>query len=243
MSRAALIRFLLIALILAGIGTAAAHWSTFTVEGIQGWVNFFGSWAPVVFIIAYGVTTLFFAPASLFTLASGALFGPLWGAVYSLAGASLGAVLGFLIARYIASEWIATRSGPHLSRVMNGVAQGGWRFVAFTRLVPVFPYMPQNYFYGVSRISFIEFAVTSVIFMIPSTFAYTWLGHVGMETLSGQNNWIEISLYSLAACVLIFFLPRVIRNFRRWLVAGPERHGEGKERARLVQRAEPNRNK
>lgn len=215
MSGAALTRILLIAIILAGIGTAAAHWSVFTVEGVQGWVNSFGNWAPVLFIVAYGLITLFFAPASLFTLASGALFGPLWGSVYSLVGAELGAILGFLIARYIASDWIAARSGPRLSRFMNGVTREGWRFVAFTRLVPVFPYMPQNYFYGVSRISFVEFAVASAIFMIPSTVAYTWLGHIGMEAASGHDNWAEIGLFGLAALGLIFFLPRIIRRFRR----------------------------
>jgi len=212
-SGAALIRILLIALILAGIGTTAAHWSAFTVEKVQGWVDSFDSWAPILFIVAYGLITLFFAPASLFTLAGGALFGPFWGSVYSLVGAGLGAVLGFLIARYIASDWIATRSGPRLSRFLNGVTREGWRFVAFTRLVPVFPYMPQNYFYGVSRISFVEFTVASVIFMIPSTAAYTWLGHIGMEAMSGRNNWIEISLFGISALVLIIFLPRVIRFF------------------------------
>ncbi len=210
-----IIRLFLVALILAGIGTAAAHWSAFTVAGVESWVDSFGGWAPVLFIAAYSIVTLFFVPASLFTLASGALFGPLWGSVYSLTGAGLGAVLGFLIARYIVSDWVATRSGPRVTRFMESVARDGWRFVAFTRLVPVFPYMPQNYFYGASRIPLGEYAVASVVFMLPSTVAYTWLGHIGMEAASGRDNWVEIGLFGLAALVLIFFLPRIIRYFRR----------------------------
>ena len=199
MNRAALVRMLLIAFILAGIGTATAHRSAFTVDGAQDWIDSFGSWAPVLFIIAYGVITLFFVPASLFTLASGVLFGPLWGSVYSMIGAGLGAALGFLIARYIASDWITAHSGPRLSRFMDGVSREGWRFVAFTRLIPIFPYMPQNYFYGVSRISFIEYAIATIICMAPATTAYTWLGHIGKEALSGRDNWVEIGLFGLAA--------------------------------------------
>ena len=169
----------------------------------------------MLFIATYCVATLFFVPASLFTLASGALFGPLWGSVYSLIGASLGAVLGFLVARYIVSDWLAARSGPRVSRFMEGVAQKGWRFVAFTRLVSVFPFMPQNYFYGASRIPLREYAVTSVVFMLPSTAAYTWLSHIGMEAASGRDNWVEIGLFGLAALVLITLLPRIIGYFRR----------------------------
>jgi len=211
----ALIRLILVVLILAGIGTAVSYSHVFSVDGVEGWVDSFGDWAPVLFIATYSITTLFFVPASLFTLAGGALFGPLWGAVYSLIGASLGAVLGFLIARYIASDWIAKRSGPRVTRFMESVTREGWRFVAFTRLVPVFPFMPQNYFYGASRVPLGGYTIASVVCMGPATAAYTWLGHIGMEAASGRDNWIDIGLFALAALVLVFFLPRIIGYMRR----------------------------
>ena len=42
MSGATLIRVFLVALILAGICGAAAHWDAFTVEGLEDWVDSFG---------------------------------------------------------------------------------------------------------------------------------------------------------------------------------------------------------
>ena len=62
MSWTALMRIILIALILTGIGSAAAYWKTFSVEAIEGWVNSFDGWAPILFIAAYSLVTLFFIP-------------------------------------------------------------------------------------------------------------------------------------------------------------------------------------
>ena len=69
-------------------------------------------------------------------LTGGALFGPLWGSVWNLTGATLGATLAFLVARYVAGDWVARRAGGLLKRLIDGVDAEGWRFVAFVRLVP-----------------------------------------------------------------------------------------------------------
>ena len=148
-------------------------------------------------------------------LAAGMLFGPVWGTVYSLGGASLGAALAFVVARYIAANWIAGHAGPRVSRIIDGVANEGWRFVAFTRLVPIFPYAPLNYFFGVSRIRFQHFILATVICMAPSSIAYSWLSHIGMEAASGRGDWVKFALLGLAALALIIFLPRVIKYFRK----------------------------
>jgi hypothetical protein len=127
----------LILVIAAGFATAATHWNEINVETLEIRIREFGIWAPLLFIAAYCVAAIFFLPATLFTLAAGVLFGPLWGAVYSLAGASLGAALAFFVARYIAANWISGHAGPRVSRIIDGVAEEGWRFVAVTRLIPI----------------------------------------------------------------------------------------------------------
>ena len=68
-------------------------------------------WGPLVFMIIYAIATIFFLPGSLLTFAGGALFGPLAGTFYNLTGATLGATLVFLVARYLASEWVARKAG------------------------------------------------------------------------------------------------------------------------------------
>ena len=215
MSWANLTRLVLILVIAAGIAVAAAHWNEINVETLESRIREFGIWAPLLFIAAYCVAAIFFLPASLFTLAAGMLFGPLWGTVYALGGASLGAALAFVVGRYIAANWIAGHAGPRVSRIIDGVAHEGWRFVAVTRLIPAFPYAPLNYLFGVSRIPFLHFMVTSIIFMAPSSIAYSWLGHIGIEAASGRGNWVKFALLGFAALALIVFLPRVIKYIRK----------------------------
>src|SRR6516225_3148754 len=68
--------------------------------------------------------------------------------------ATLGPTLAFLVARYVAGDWVARRAGGLLKRLIDGVDAEGWRFVAFVRLVPLFPFNLSNYLLGLTRIPF-----------------------------------------------------------------------------------------
>jgi uncharacterized membrane protein YdjX (TVP38/TMEM64 family) len=61
-----------------------------------------------------------------------------------LSGATLGALLAFLIARHLGAEAVTRRAGPRLRSLNDGVSAEGWRFVAFVRLVPLFPFKLLN---------------------------------------------------------------------------------------------------
>jgi uncharacterized membrane protein YdjX (TVP38/TMEM64 family) len=122
-----------------------------------------------------------FVPGSVMTLAGGALFGPLWGTLWNLIGAVIGATLSFLAARYIAADFVVRRAGPRLRALVEGVEAEGWRFVAFVRLVPLFPFNLLNYALGLTRIRIAEYVIASAVCMLPGGFAYTYLGYAGRE--------------------------------------------------------------
>jgi rhodanese-related sulfurtransferase/membrane protein DedA with SNARE-associated domain len=147
-------------------------------------------------------------------MAGGALFGPVWGTLWNLTGATLGASLAFLIARYLGADWVARRAGPRLSRLNDGVAAEGWRFIAFVRLVPLFPFNLLNYALGLTRIAFFTYALASALFMLPGALAFTWLGHAGREALSGGEGMVRTVLIALALVSAMMFLPRWVRKFR-----------------------------
>jgi copper chaperone CopZ len=136
MKRQTLIPLVLLALLVGAIAWALAHRGEFAAARIEGWVESFGLWAPVAFACLYVAATVSFLPGSVLTIVGGMLFGPLWGTFYSLTGATVGATIAFLIARYLASNWVARKAGGRLKQVIEGVEAEGWRFVAFTRLVP-----------------------------------------------------------------------------------------------------------
>ncbi|MEX1024251.1 MAG: VTT domain-containing protein [Planctomycetota bacterium] len=77
------------------------------VERAAEWIDSLGVLGPVVFAAAYAVAVVLLVPGSVLTLAAGAAFGLWLGVVTVSAGATLGATLAFLVARYLARERIA----------------------------------------------------------------------------------------------------------------------------------------
>jgi hypothetical protein len=76
---------------------------------------------------------------------------------------------------------VARKAGGRAKQLIDGVEQEGWRFVAFVRLVPLFPFNLLNYALGLTRIPFPAYVIASWLFMLPGAFAYTWLGFAGRE--------------------------------------------------------------
>ena len=214
---------ILLALAIAG----AAVWLALNRDSldpalVESSIRNLGPWAPFAHIAAFAIGTVLFLPGAIFGLAGGMLFGPLWGTVINLAGATLGATASFLTARYLAMDWVRRRAGGRLERLITGVEDEGWRFVAFTRLVPVFPFNLLNYALGLTRIPLPQYVLASLICMIPGTLAYSWLGHAGREALAGNEAAIRYGLLALALLAAIAFLPRLIRRLRggepfRWI--------------------------
>ena len=66
-----------------------------------------------------------------------------------------------------------TSCGVRLKQILEGVDDEGWRFVAFVRLVPLFPFNLLNYALGLTRIRFLAYASTTLVCMLPGTIAYT----------------------------------------------------------------------
>jgi uncharacterized membrane protein YdjX (TVP38/TMEM64 family)/rhodanese-related sulfurtransferase len=215
MNRRGLIyRLILVAALIGAIVLVALHRELFQAARLQQELQRFGHWAQVLFILFYAMATVLFVPGSAFSLAGGAFFGPLWGTVWNLAGATFGASLAFLVARYLASGWVAKRSGERLDRVMRGVEAEGWRFVAFVRLVPLFPFNLLNYALGLTRIGFGVYVLTSAICMVPGALAYTWLGYAGRQAVTGGENIMRDVLIAIGVLAAAILLPRLVRRLR-----------------------------
>ncbi|MDX9767822.1 MAG: VTT domain-containing protein [Ectothiorhodospiraceae bacterium] len=213
--RSKFIRIVLALLVIAGIALVVLYREQFSPEAMQQWVDGFGMAGPLVFMLLYAVGTVLFFPGSLLTLAGGALFGPVLGTFYNLTGATLGATLAFLVARYLAADWAERHSGGRLGRLKRGVEDEGWRFVAFVRLVPLFPFNALNYALGLTRIRLWHYVLTSYVCMLPGALAYTYLGYAGREAMAGGEGLIQKGLLALALLAVAMFLPRLIGRLRQ----------------------------
>jgi len=211
----ALSRILLALVLAAGIALVVIYSEHLDAAALTAWVASAGAAGPLVFMAVYALATVLFLPGSLLTLAGGALFGPVWGTFYNLTGATLGAVLAFLIARYLAADWVQDRAGGVGKRLVQGVEAEGWRFVAFTRLVPLFPFNILNYALGLTRIPFLHYLIATYLCMLPGALAYTWLGYAGREAAAGGEGLIQKGLIALALLAGLAFLPRLIARLRQ----------------------------
>jgi uncharacterized membrane protein YdjX (TVP38/TMEM64 family)/rhodanese-related sulfurtransferase len=208
-------KILLLVFIVAGITLVVTYRDQLDATAIQNWIEEAGNAAPLLFMFVYIVGTVFFFPGAVLTLLGGALFGPVLGTAYNLTAATIGAMLSFLVARYLASDWVEKKTGGKLKQLMNGVESEGWRFVAFVRLVPLFPFNLLNYGLGLTKIKFAHYSIATYIFMLPGAIAYTYLGYIGKEAATGGEGLIQKAMLALALLGFVAFLPRIIGSIRK----------------------------
>ena len=181
---------------------------------VQVAIDRLGILAPIAFIVMFAVATVLFVPGALFALAGGVIFGPVWGTLLNLLGATLGATIAFLVARYVAADWVAVKAGGRLKQIVEGVEAEGWRFVALTRLLPIVPFNLLNYALGLTRIPLLHYVLATAICMVPGAIAFSWLGHAGRAAMEGDTAAIHYGLLGLAALAGVAFLPRLVRRIR-----------------------------
>nr|WP_058466793.1 TVP38/TMEM64 family protein [Fluoribacter gormanii] len=200
------IKTIFIVLALVSLITTAIFFHNYSNE-IINWIEHLGWIAPILFLIIYCLATIMFLPTMVITLAGGALFGPLFGTLLNLLGATSGAAFSFLITRHLIYNWFSQRKGEKLGKLISAVEKKGWVIVAFLRLVPIIPFNIVNYGLGITTIKFRPYLLTTFIFLIPAEIIYTYLGYAGMGLLKQEvfykNRVILMSvLVLLLLCVI-----------------------------------------
>lgn len=181
-------------------------------ERLHVWIEGFGAWGPLVFILIYAIAPSLFLPGLPITVAAGLAFGPLYGTIYALIGATIGASFAFLIARYFARAQIENLLSKKLRTINEGVEKKGWIFVAFTRLIPLFPFNLLNYAFGLTKIKFSHFVIASFIFMLPGCAAYAIFSSSIFDIMKGQIS-TEL-IIGVILILTIFTLPLIYKKLK-----------------------------
>lgn len=189
-------------------------------------VESMGFWGPIVFGVLYVVSALAFFPGSALTMAAGAVFGLAWGTLTVSLASTTAASLAFLVARYLARDKVTTYAQrmPKFQAIDGAIGVGSWKIIALLRLSPIIPFSLGNYLYGLTAIRFWPYIFASWLFMLPGTFMYVYLGHIGMEGIrstakvEGGKSPIEWSLLGiglLATFVVTIYISRLSSNALR----------------------------
>lgn len=183
-------------------------------DRLRSFIAGYGALAPAIYMGVYTLAPVLFLPGLPLTIAGGILFGPLWGVVYAITGATAGACAAFLVSRYAARGWIEAKlSGSRWRKLDDEVARHGWKVVAFTRLIPLFPFNLLNYAFGLTRIRFFEYAVATFLCMLPACIGFIVFSSSLLDLLRGRVSGSFILGAALVAAVSS--LPFFYRRFSR----------------------------
>jgi uncharacterized membrane protein YdjX (TVP38/TMEM64 family) len=167
---------LLLALIGWGLQALGIRASDIRPQRVREFVLSFGVLAPTIYLVAYG-QPIVPLPASVMTITGGLAFGPLWGVVAALAGASVRACGQFFLARLLGREAVEKLLKGRVANLNQRLGDNSFKTVLLIRLIPNLPFDFQNYGLGFSRVRFGPFALATFLGMIPGSFAFVYLGY------------------------------------------------------------------
>ncbi|ALS78724.1 SNARE associated Golgi family protein [Planococcus kocurii] len=184
--------------------------SVFQVDAndLRKWILSFGLWSPVIYILIYTVRPLIFFPASILSIAGGLAFGAWLGTLYTIIGATLGAMLSFYVAKTLGNKLVRKTWTGNVRKIQSQMEQNGFFYVLLFRFIPVINFDLISYVAAFAKVRFTSFALATFIGIIPGTFAYNFLGS---SFVSGNP---KIIILAVVVFVIMTVVPITLRN--RW---------------------------
>jgi uncharacterized membrane protein YdjX (TVP38/TMEM64 family) len=169
-----LLFFVIVFVVLKVLGV---DYSKISPENVKEKILSLGVWAPIGYIVFYTLRPLILFPAAVTSMVGGLAFGPTWGTLYTVIGATICAVVEFFIARIFGRGAVARFLKGKLVSVDEAIEKHGFITVLMIRLIPNAPYDVQNYSLGLTRVKARDYFLATFLGIIPGTFVFVYLGH------------------------------------------------------------------
>ncbi|MBV8201315.1 MAG: VTT domain-containing protein [Acidobacteria bacterium] len=227
MPRRALLRFLLLPALLAGV-YAVLHWTPLggylsapVLEAAltrlrRSW------WTPALLVLGYLVLSPLGVPATPLMIVGGVVFGATAGSLYNIAGVIVGGAATYFLGRLLGRDLVRHVAGRRLRKVELAIGRRGfWNLVAL-RFLPL-PFAMVNYGAALAGVRPALFLATTVIGIIPTVTIYTYfIAAVARAAASHHGNvYSEVSaqlprlVVPMALLLLVTLVPQWVRARRR----------------------------
>lgn len=227
------ILLLVLLLFLASLGMRTEN----VLEHTLIWIEGIEVWESLLLILVYILTSIFFIPAFIVSLAAGFMLGVFPGVIVISVGTTLGAIASFVLARTVARGFVEQKLVDHhkfqsLDRAVGGQ---GFKVVLLSRIAPFLSYNALNYMYGISCVSTRDYILGTWLGMIPAALVLAFLGASAKsvpEILASptssvmQYPFLLITCAFLTASILFFLVRRIRVVFNR--IEHPDRIAESK---------------
>lgn len=178
---------------------------------IKEYLNSFGMFAPIIYIIIFIFVPLTLFPDSILAISGGLAFGLFKGFIYTMIGAIMGASLSFFIARFLGRAFIKKIIGKNIVNIEEQMEKKGFVIILLLRMIPLFPFDVISYSAGLSKIKFRDFIFATVVGTIPGILVYTNLGDKSTE-IGSKGFYISIMLLVILFAASIVIKKKVSFN-------------------------------
>lgn len=170
--------------------------------------------AVLTFISLYIATALFLPGALALTVAGGMMFGAFSAALYANIGATTGAVLAFLAARFVIGGWVQERFKEQLHQFNHELSQRGHNYLLILRILPIAPFFVINYCAGLTKIPLKTFVWTTFVGMVPGSLIYAYIGEQLRYINAASDIFSGKILLALLLLALFALLPIILHHLQ-----------------------------
>lgn len=169
-------------------------------------------------------TVLNLPGAAIMSLAIGFVFGRWHGVMLATIASTIGAVLVFLIARYLIADWAKSRleSMNSTKNIMGKLHEDAFSYLIFMRAVPLFPFWFVNMIFAFSPINTKQYAVGTYVGMFPVSFVLVNLGQSLSTVDSFEQLFTGEVIMSLVLIGLLALITTTIMRIRKHRAAAKE---------------------
>lgn len=195
-------------LTLEGLKENLAHLDGFYEQNAVAMIaGFIGVYIVVVALSLPGATIL--------TLCAGAIFGSISGTLIVNVGATVGATLAFLVARFLLRDWVENKFGEKLKPFNEGFSNNAVNYILFLRLVPLFPFFLVNLVSGLTTLRLPVYFFGTMFGILPGSFVYANAGSNLARIQSVSDVASPRVLGSLALLGLFALIPTLYKKFKK----------------------------
>jgi uncharacterized membrane protein YdjX (TVP38/TMEM64 family) len=189
------------ALILGAVSTGAWRWlSLASLQAHHAELRRLVAEQPALaaggFFVAFvTVVTACIPGPGLMMVASGYLFGPVLGAVLSLAACIAGSSVVFLACRSAFADAIAGRAGPKVRQLEQTLTRDAFSYLTTLKLIPLLPFFAPNVAAGLAGVRLSSLIAATALGNAPLCLILAWLG-MGLGRIVDHGGPISARLFA-----------------------------------------------
>ena len=205
------------AAIVVALLAIAGLWKVFPVgEWLVGVTTRIGEMGIIGYAVYFGLYVLLAVlsfPTTPLNIGAGVIFGFLFGYPLALAAGGTAAMLTFLFAKYVATDWIQKKleKFDDFETLTEMVREEGFKMVFLTRLNPFIPATVKNYAFAVSDVRKRTYLLGTVLGQLPIFAVHVYLGWAGgAAMMAGAKPPEGLHLALLAGGVVVSIVMFVV---------------------------------